>query len=284
MKKRIHLCLLILILSFVCLTACTSDISEQSFSSGEKSEDSTTKENEYVEESTETTTEINVQAKKRPNKDNFESPNYDDYKNYKPGDFDTPYIYLEGTITKLWEFGFLISDSDGNMWEICITSSSMRDFSEYLNTTCEVYGKVDHLSIEGSVSPIYNIPSVALFYDETCCVVFNDEKIFHDYYGAVNDEFNPLPEDKVWENNNKSSQTEQNSSQTEQNTSQNGNNNGTSSVTVPEAEQGTNLVWVPVNGGTKYHSKKGCSNMEDPIQVTKETAEANGYTPCGRCH
>ena len=57
------------------------------------------------------------------------------------------------------------------------------------------------------------------------------------------------------------------------------------SVTVPsEPETGANLVWVPTNGGTKYHSKSSCSGMKDPIQVTEETAIANGYEPCGRCH
>lgn len=57
------------------------------------------------------------------------------------------------------------------------------------------------------------------------------------------------------------------------------------SVTVPDAEESEgNLVWVPVHGGTKYHRRAGCSNMEDPMQVTVETALANGYTPCKRCY
>lgn len=68
------------------------------------------------------------------------------------------------------------------------------------------------------------------------------------------------------------------------------NDSGSSSsnsggVTVPEQEEtGDNLVWVPTNGGTKYHSNSGCSSMKEPIQVTVETAVANGYTPCGRCY
>lgn len=56
-------------------------------------------------------------------------------------------------------------------------------------------------------------------------------------------------------------------------------------VTVPaEAETGSNLVWVPTNGGKKYHSKSSCSGMKDPIQVSKDTAVADGYTPCGKCY
>jgi hypothetical protein len=34
-------------------------------------------------------------------------------------------------------------------------------------------------------------------------------------------------------------------------------------------ETDDNLVWIPVNGGTKYHSKSSCSKMKYPIQVTK---------------
>ena len=69
--------------------------------------------------------------------------------------------------------------------------------------------------------------------------------------------------------------------------SNSGGSSGSSgpSVTVPDhSESGPNLVWVPTKGGKKYHTGPGCSNMEDPMQVTVETAEANGYTPCKRCH
>lgn len=56
-------------------------------------------------------------------------------------------------------------------------------------------------------------------------------------------------------------------------------------VTVPEAqEEGENLVWVPVNGGTKYHKSAACSKMKEPMQVTRDTAIANGYEPCKRCY
>lgn len=44
------------------------------------------------------------------------------------------------------------------------------------------------------------------------------------------------------------------------------------------------MVWIPTNGGTKYHSKSSCSNMKDPIQVTKEEAIKQGFEPCKRCH
>ena len=60
---------------------------------------------------------------------------------------------------------------------------------------------------------------------------------------------------------------------------------GGSGVIVPDHEEtGDNLVWVPIYGGTKYHTGPGCSNMEEPMQVRIETAISNGYTPCKRCH
>lgn len=44
------------------------------------------------------------------------------------------------------------------------------------------------------------------------------------------------------------------------------------------------MVWIPTHGGTKYHTRAGCSNMEDPKQITQSEAESRGYTPCKRCH
>ncbi len=60
---------------------------------------------------------------------------------------------------------------------------------------------------------------------------------------------------------------------------------GDSSVTVPTVIQtGSDMVWIPTNGGTKYHSNAYCSKMKDPKQVSREQAEANGFTPCKKCH
>lgn len=48
---------------------------------------------------------------------------------------------------------------------------------------------------------------------------------------------------------------------------------------VPET-----MVWIPTNGGIKYHSKSGCSGMKNPEQVTKSEAISRGFGPCGRCY
>lgn len=81
--------------------------------------------------------------------------------------------------------------------------------------------------------------------------------------------------------------TQQHESTPSDNSEENGNgtSSGGTGVTVPQQEEtGANLVWVPTNGGTKYHSKASCSGMKDPIQVSLDTAIANGYTACKRCH
>ena len=51
-------------------------------------------------------------------------------------------------------------------------------------------------------------------------------------------------------------------------------------IVEPQAE----MVWIPTNGGTKYHNKSSCSNMDNPQQVTKDEAVAMGFTPCKRCY
>lgn len=43
-------------------------------------------------------------------------------------------------------------------------------------------------------------------------------------------------------------------------------------------------VWIPTNGGTKYHSKSSCSSMDNPKRVTYREAVSLGYDSCGRCY
>ena len=60
--------------------------------------------------------------------------------------------------------------------------------------------------------------------------------------------------------------------------------NNTTSESVQAGDE-HKYVWIPLNGGTKYHSynKKGCSNMNDPLLVTLKTAREHGFVACGRC-
>ena len=50
-----------------------------------------------------------------------------------------------------------------------------------------------------------------------------------------------------------------------------------------EEKEHAEMVWITYSG-SKYHSKKGCSGMDNPIQITKQEAIAMGYTACKRCH
>jgi len=43
------------------------------------------------------------------------------------------------------------------------------------------------------------------------------------------------------------------------------------------------MVWVPTDGGKKYHNKKTCSQMYDPRKISQRNAIALGIEPCGRC-
>ena len=51
-----------------------------------------------------------------------------------------------------------------------------------------------------------------------------------------------------------------------------------------KADPDATFVWIPTNGGTRYHCKFSCSGMIDPEMVTVEEAVARGFTPCGRCY
>lgn len=44
-------------------------------------------------------------------------------------------------------------------------------------------------------------------------------------------------------------------------------------------------VYIAGSGkGSRYHSSSTCSSMKDPIALTQEEAQAQGYTPCQRCY
>lgn len=59
----------------------------------------------------------------------------------------------------------------------------------------------------------------------------------------------------------------------------------TTSASVPVIQQQSSvMVWIPTNGGHRYHSKSTCSGMIDPECVPLDQAEALGFTPCGRCY
>ena len=54
-------------------------------------------------------------------------------------------------------------------------------------------------------------------------------------------------------------------------------------IAAPDHQQAAN-VWIPTNGGKKYHKSASCSNMKNPEEVTKSEAESRGFEPCKRCY
>lgn len=47
----------------------------------------------------------------------------------------------------------------------------------------------------------------------------------------------------------------------------------------------SDIVYVAGSGnGSRYHSTPDCSRMKDPIALSREEAEEQGYTPCQRCY
>lgn len=55
-------------------------------------------------------------------------------------------------------------------------------------------------------------------------------------------------------------------------------------ATTQATEPTEEMVWIPTGGGTKYHSRSSCSNMDNPSHVPLSTAISRGFTPCKRCH
>lgn len=43
------------------------------------------------------------------------------------------------------------------------------------------------------------------------------------------------------------------------------------------------MVWIPVNGGRKYHSYADCSQMHKPVRITEEEAVSAGFEACMKC-
>lgn len=43
------------------------------------------------------------------------------------------------------------------------------------------------------------------------------------------------------------------------------------------------MVWIPTNGGHKYHYDPNCSGMVNPEHVSISTAVARGFEPCKKC-
>lgn len=56
-------------------------------------------------------------------------------------------------------------------------------------------------------------------------------------------------------------------------------------VTTPSTNENEVMVWVANSKAKVYHSsKKSCSNMKSPTQMSLADAQAKGLRPCVKCH
>lgn len=60
--------------------------------------------------------------------------------------------------------------------------------------------------------------------------------------------------------------------------------NNTTSSTEQTDTTVSGSVWIPTNGGKKYHSTSTCSGMVNPSHVTLAEAIALGFDACKKCH
>ena len=49
-------------------------------------------------------------------------------------------------------------------------------------------------------------------------------------------------------------------------------------------ESDTDIVWIPTDGGKKYHAKPACSGMNNPRKISMPNAVALQIEPCKRCY
>lgn len=85
----------------------------------------------------------------------------------------------------------------------------------------------------------------------------------------------------------KKAQTTPSTSTTSKASSSDGTSSSKSTARVPTTtgyKKVGLLVWIPTNGGKRYHCYSSCSGMINPRRVDLGEAKALGFTACGRCY
>lgn len=54
-------------------------------------------------------------------------------------------------------------------------------------------------------------------------------------------------------------------------------------ISICRTEDAGEMVWQPIHGGEKLHSKSRCSGMDVSRLITEEAAELTGWENCGVC-
>lgn len=171
--------------------------------------------------------------------------NYDDLDVYYQTD---PTIHLTGTLKKADANHLEIKDEDGHTWSV--GPAGNLDFTDHIGSQCDAYG-----CCRGEIDSTYNTPYIYLTTDDSH-VSFSDGTAYYPNDTDASSRFSDFDSDS-----------------------------GSASASQDNSisRGGGNLVWIPTNGGTKYHSKSSCSNMKDPIQVPESEAIDLGFSACKRC-
>lgn len=59
--------------------------------------------------------------------------------------------------------------------------------------------------------------------------------------------------------------------------------NPSSEPTKDDSQAQSQQVWVPRILGSRYHTRKNCPLLIDPVETTREQAVADGYKACKKC-
>lgn len=227
--------------------------------------------------------DANLRELQKTDDDDYVLATLDAYNNGELGGKST---YIRGRILFVVDYDSIVIETNlGELW--CLSLNSPYDFTEYEGTECEVFGKIHENTHKES-----EFPTMYLVDGEKAGIWFVDGRRMSntayrddDFESKYKDSESAKPQETPEPTPAPTSTPKPQNTPAQSNTDKNSGQSSGNSVTVPDHEETQgHLVWVPVNGGTKYHSKSSCSNMENPIQVSIETAKANGYTACGRCH
>lgn len=215
-----------------------------------------------------------------------EIPDYSIYNDYaKNNGKEYTYIVMYGTFDNVYDLnGYLhieFLENGENRYALCAGFSD-EETKERLE---ELSGKeAEVLACYTGFSDISKTPC-AILYEYYCDGEVHAEiwnKVVSDGFsdfgkpsgGKELEDFFPEAED--------SSAIESSSAENFASTSTSDLDDSESSVIETSPHSGS--VWIPTNGGTKYHTNSSCSNMENPQKVSEDEAIAMGFEPCKRCH
>lgn len=190
---------------------------------------------------------------KRDPLDLYQVPSYDEFN---VSSHDTTLVCVKGTLDSINPTGDLrVVDEDGHEWFVIPSFGDSFNFEKYIGTDIAAFGRC-------AGKGIHIGPEVWVMSGDDC-IKLNDGVVYDSSFDCA--ESDP-------------------SSETSDSPAPSASDTTTPSPQpVEQHENKTDYVWIPQDGGSKYHRNAGCSGMKNPKQVTRQEAESLGFTPCKRC-